>query len=280
MKPMANSTPSLSNPHTEQRMATSLAQYIHDRGLISNSRALPTSNRRPRGNINVGRSERLLSLLSGCVLAAYGLSQRKASGLLLAGIGAALAYRGATGHCDAYRALHLSSADSTAQGTVPARQSVHVEECITVQKSREELFAFWRRFENLPRIMPHLISVKELDGNRSHWVAQGLTGPIEWDAEVINEQLNEMVAWKSCEGAEVATAGSVHFESAPGNRGTEVRVVMDYIPPAGKVGAGIAWLAGRDPESQIREDLRTLKRVMETGAAPTTEGQPRGTCGI
>jgi len=126
--------------------------------------------------------------------------------------------------------------------------------------------------------MPHLISVKEMDGNRSHWIAQGLTGPIEWDAEIFNERAGEMIAWKSCEGAEVATAGPVHFKPAPGNRGTEVNIVMDYIPPAGKLGAGIVWLAGRDAESQIREDLRTFKRLMETGTVPITDGQPRGKC--
>src|SRR5205085_3331599 len=163
---------------------------------------------------------------------------------------------------------------------VPARQAVHVEESITMLKPREQLFAFWRRFENLPRIMPHVISVDELDGNRSHWVAKGLTGTVEWDAEVFNERQGEMIAWKSCEDAEVATAGSVHFKAAPGGRGTEVRVVMDYFPPAGKAGAGIAWLAGRDAESQIREDLRTFKRMMETGTAPTTEGQPHGRCAL
>jgi len=220
----------------------------------------------------------MLSLLGGGVLTAYGLSRRNTSGLGLVAIGAALAYRGAIGHCDVYQALRLSSADSTDQGTVPARHSVHVAHSVTILRPQEELFQFWRRFENLPRIMPHLISVKEIDGNRSQWVAHGLTGPIEWEAEIINERPGELIAWKSCDGAEVATAGSVHFKSAPGGRGTEVNVVMDYIPPAGKLGHGIAWLAGRDAESQIREDLRAFKRIMEAGTVPTTQGQPRGKC--
>jgi len=260
-------------------MATTLAQY-RARDHRPSSAALSRSNHRSARTTNVGTTERLLSLLGGGVLAAYGLSRRNTSGLLLAGLGGALAYRGATGHCDVYQALRLSSADSTDQGTVPARHAVHVEESITILRPREELFAFWRRLENLPRIMPHLISVHELDGSRSHWVAKGLTGPVEWDAEVFNERQGEMIAWKSCEGADVATAGSVHFRAAPGDRGTEVRVVMDYIPPVGKAGAGIAWLAGRDAESQIREDLRTFKRIMETGTAPTTAGQPRGQCAV
>jgi uncharacterized membrane protein len=259
-------------------MATTLAQYIRTNRLKSSRPHSSSKGFQPARTVNVGTTERLLSLFGGGILAAYGLSRRNMSGLALAGLGAGMAYRGATGHCDVYQALRLSSADSTDQGTVPGRHSVHVEHSVTILKPQEELFQFWRRLENLPRFMPHLISVKELDGNRSHWVAQGLTGPIEWDAEIFNERAGEMIAWKSCDGAEVATAGSVHFKKAPGDRGTEVNVFMDYIPPAGKLGAGIAWLAGRDAESQIGEDLRTFKRLMETGTVPTTEGQPRGNC--
>ncbi len=249
-------------------MPTSIAGRQRAIGRESSRIAFSRAAHRPARTINVGTTERLLSVLGGGVLAAFGLSRKTTNGLLLAGLGGALIYRGASGHCDVYQALRLSSADSTDRGTVPARHAIHVEHSITILRPREELFSFWRRLENLPRIMPHLISVKELDGNRSHWVARGLTGPIEWDAEVFNERSGEMIAWKSCEGAEVATAGSVHFETTPGDRGTEVRVVMDYIPPAYKLGAGIAWLAGRDAESQIREDLRTFKRIMETGTVP------------
>src|SRR5436853_5501345 len=144
-------------------MPTSLAQYIRANGRKSSRTAFSRSNRRPARTINVGTTERVLSLVAGGVLAAYGLSRRRTSGLLLAGVGAALAYRGATGHCDVYQALRLSSADSTDQGTVPARHSVHVAHSITILRPQEELFQFWRRLENLPRIMPHLISVKEVD---------------------------------------------------------------------------------------------------------------------
>ena len=228
--------------------------------------------------INVGASERLVSLLAGGAMAAYGLSRGKASGLLLAGLGAALAYRGATGHCQVYEALGLTSLKKREQTAIPSGQGVKVEESVTILRSPEELFSFWRRLENLPRVMEHLVSVRELEGNRSHWVAHGLSGNVEWDAEIINERPNELIAWRSVDGSEVATAGSVHFECAPGNRGTEVKVVLSYNPPAGQLGAGIAWLAGRDAKSQIREDLRRFKRIMETGTVPTTQGQPRGRC--
>lgn len=122
--------------------------------------------------------------------------------------------------------------------------------------------------------MKHLQSVRKTDGNRSHWVAQGpLAMKVEWDAELYNENPNEMVAWRSLPGADVDNTGSVHFTAAPAGRGTEVRVVMKYNPPAGKAGAIIAKLFGKDPEGLIREDLRRFKQLMETGEIPTVQGQ-------
>jgi len=148
---------------------------------------------------------------------------------------------------------------------------------VTVNKSPGELYRFWRNFENLPRFMNHLESVKVIDGNRSHWVAKAPLGmTVEWDAVIHNEQENELIAWRSLEGADIPNAGSVRFERAPGGRGTIVKVALEYDPPAGKVGATIAKLFGEEPEQQVEEDLRRFKQVMETDAASTTEGQSSG----
>jgi uncharacterized membrane protein len=123
--------------------------------------------------------------------------------------------------------------------------------------------------ENLPRIMRHLDSVKGTGGNRSHWVAKAPLGlSVEWDAEVHNQRPNELIAWRSLEGSQVDTAGSVHFRRTPGGRGTEIQVVLKYDPPGGKVGAGLARLLGESPEQQIEEDLRRFKQLMETGERP------------
>jgi uncharacterized membrane protein len=197
---------------------------------------------------------------------------------VLAGVGAALAYRGATGHCHVYDALGLNSAEHRANTAIPSGEGVKVEERMTILRSPEELYAFWRRFENLPQVMRHLVSVQEVDAERSHWVAKGLRGDVEWDAAIIMDRPGELISWRSLDGSEVATAGSVHFRPAPGGRGTEVQVVLSYSPPAGRIGASIASLLGRDPASQIREDLRSFKRLMETGTVPTTDGQPHGQC--
>ena len=125
--------------------------------------------------------------------------------------------------------------------------------------------------------MRHLVSVRQLDDRRSHWVAKGPAGrTFEWDAEIINQIANELIAWRTLENASVASAGSVRFKSAGSGRGTEVHVRLQYAPPAGKAGAAIAWLFGKEPSQTIREDLRRFKQLLEAGEVPTVEGQPRG----
>lgn len=226
--------------------------------------------------VNVGTSERWFSLFGGGVLAAYGLSRGTTSGLLVGLAGAALAYRGYSGHCSVYQSLGMTSAARDNQASIPSGQGIKIEEAVTILKPAEELYRYWRKLDNLPKVMRHLVSVQDLGGNRSRWVAQGLTGNVQWDAEVISERPNELIGWRSLEDSEVATAGSVHFAPAPGERGTEVRVVLSYNPPAGRVGHVLAWLAGRDPATEVREDLRNFKRLMETGTVPAGDGKPRG----
>jgi uncharacterized membrane protein len=227
--------------------------------------------------INVGRTERQVSALAGVALTLLGLRQRSVGGMLLAALGGGLVYRGATGHCAMYEALDIDTSDEAlpAQPEEYFQRGIHVEETMTINKSPEALYAYWRNLTNLPRIMRNLNSVTNFDENRSHWVAAGPMGySVEWDAEIINDEPNQTIAWRSLANAEVDNAGSVRFVPAPGDRGTEVRVVIDYIPPAGRVGATIAKLFGADPEREIREDLRRFKQVMETGEVPTTEAQP------
>jgi uncharacterized membrane protein len=235
---------------------------------------------RPADPINVGENERWASLLGGGLLAAYGLSRGTLGGLLLAAAGGSLVYRGATGHCNLYGALGINTADQRGPHTsIPAGHGVKIDTSITILRSPQELYSFWRNLDNLPRIMCHVESVRSTGGNRSHWTVRGPLGHrAEWDAEIINEKENELIAWRSVAGSEVDTAGSVHFTPAPGDRGTEVRVVLKYDPPAGKVGAAVAWLFGRAPGQQVQEELRRFKQLMETGTMPTIEGQPMGHC--
>lgn len=150
-----------------------------------------------------------------------------------------------------------------------------VDEAVTIRRAVADVYQFWRRFDDFPRFMTHLVSVTTVDGGLSRWVARGPAGmTVEWDARIIKEIENERIAWQSVEGSTVATAGSVHFDGD--SRGTIVRVRLQYNPPAGKAGAAVAWLFGEEPRVQVREDLRRVKQLMETGEIATTEGQPTG----
>jgi uncharacterized membrane protein len=144
---------------------------------------------------------------------------------------------------------------------------------ITINVDRAELFRFWRALETLPKFAPHLDAVRVLDNRTSHWVAKAPAGKtIEWEAEIVAEQPNELLAWRSRPGSQLENAGSVRFRPAPGRRGTEVTVHLEYAPPAGVVGQTIARLFGHEPEQQLNEDLRRFKSLMETGEIPTAMG--------
>ncbi|HET6974942.1 MAG TPA: SRPBCC family protein [Pyrinomonadaceae bacterium] len=156
-------------------------------------------------------------------------------------------------------------------------RDVHIEKSISIDKSRAELYSFWRDFTNLPLFMRNLDSVTVLDPTRSHWVARGPAGmQFEWDAEIYNEIENELIVWRSTENADVVNAGSVRFQKGPTGHGTFVRVTMNYNPPAGNVGASIAQLLGGEPSQLIKDDLRRFKQLAEAGEIPTIDGQTSG----
>jgi uncharacterized membrane protein len=154
---------------------------------------------------------------------------------------------------------------------------VDVEKFVTINRSAEDCYRFWRNFQNFPRFMKHLEAIQLLDDRRSHWTAKGPAGTkIEWDAELTVDQPGKLLAWHSTEGADINNGGTVSFERAPGGRGTIVRVQMQYNPLGGQAGAMIAKLFGEEPGQQIDDDLRRFKQLIETGEITTTDGQPSG----
>jgi uncharacterized membrane protein len=166
---------------------------------------------------------------------------------------------------------HETSGDGVFTGTVS------VEKYVTINRTPDECYRFWRSFENFPRFMKHLESVQTLDSKRSHWKAKAPAGTsIEWDSEIVGDSAGHFLAWRSIEGADIDNAGIVRFERAPGNRGTIVRLQMRYNPPGGKAGALVAKLFGEEPAIQVDGDLRRFKQLMETGEVTTTEGQSSG----
>ena len=244
--------------------------------------ALPREHRGTTPSVNVNDQERLISGGVGAMLTLLGITRRSTPGLVMAAVGGSLLYRAATGHCHLYEALGIDSTQPGADGAPPEAyfsRAIQVCHTFTINRPPEDLYAYWRKLENLPSILSYLESVTVIDNQRSHWIAKGpLDLNWEWDAEIINDEPNRLIAWRSLGNADVDNAGSVTFIQAPGGRGTEVKVVIDYIPTGGRFGQIIAKALGRDPSAEICEGLRDFKRFMETGETPTTEGQSRGRC--
>jgi uncharacterized membrane protein len=159
-----------------------------------------------------------------------------------------------------------------ADGAQTERGKVPVNKSIVINASPEEVYTYWRDFENLPRFMRYLESVTVTGEGRSHWVAKAPGGSVEWDAEVTEDLPNRSISWRSLEGSEVETSGTVRFDPAVGGRGTVVHVQLDYNPPGGAVGALFAKLFGEDPGAQMQIDLRRLKQVIELGEIVVSDG--------
>jgi uncharacterized membrane protein len=164
---------------------------------------------------------------------------------------------------DTITSVQLSRAGRA--GLRPRRPRRFVK-AITVNRPPDEVYRFWRNFENLPRFMAHLESVELRDERRSRWSARGPGGAkVQWEAELIEDRPNELVAWRSVEGSDIDNAGTVRFRRATGNRGTEIQLELQYAPPGGKLGVGLAKLLGKAPEQQVEGDLRRFKQVIEVG---------------
>ena len=231
-----------------------------------------------RAGRNVGQVERWTSVAAGVGLALYGISRRGTNGWTMAALGGMLLQRGASGHCHMYEAIGMNTAGTGAdtRRALGGSAGVNVEESVTINRPVEELYRFWRNLENLPRFMHHLESVERITDTLSRWRAKGPGGrTVEWNAEIINEVPNQVIGWRSIEGSDAVSAGSVNFDEAGQGRGTRVRVRLQYSPPGGKVGAAVAKMMGRDPATEIREDLRRFKQIVETGEVASNEG-PRG----
>ena len=231
---------------------------------------------------NVGDAERVASTAAGGALIAYGIKRKDWVGGLLALVGGGLALRGATGHCQLYDATNFSTNDKSLfkKGTEKAKswfdQKVEVVKSVTINKPAAELYKFWRNFENLPQFMKHLEAVKVTGEKTSEWTAKGpVNTQVHWNAEVTEDVENKKIAWQSLEGADVPNSGTVEFKDT-GDRGTVVKVTLKYSPPAGKLGELAAYFLTEEPDTQVEDDLRRFKSLMEAGSILSIEGQPSG----
>ena len=231
----------------------------------------------PRNDTHASDELRWLYGLGGVALVIWGWRRRSWLGAVMSSVGADLLNWSCTGH---YLHETLGLTTLTRKGVralVPHQLGIRVERSVSVYRPVDEVYRFFRNFKNLSRFMTHVNDVREIDDKHSHWFVKGPGGmELEWDAEIIEDQPNQLISWRSTGSPDVGSAGSVRFERTPGDRGTFVRVSLNYMPPAGALGAAIAKLFGEEPETQIKDDLRRLKQVLEAGEIATTEGQPTG----
>lgn len=200
---------------------------------------------------------RWMPLLIGGVLVAYGLSRRTKLGAATAAAGGAIAFKGV-------RSANQPSPHFFARSS------------ILIGASPNEIYTYWRQFENLPRFMRHLESVTN-SGNQSTWTAIGPAGKrIHWTAEIVSDQPGKHIAWRSLPGSDIEVDGTVEFREAPGGRGSFVDVTIQYRTPAGAAGNIVAKLFGKDPRFMMHQDMKRLKALLEAGEIPTTDGQSHG----
>jgi len=227
-----------------------------------------------QSSVNIPITERNIELFGGALLLLAGMSQRGWLGKSMSALGASMVFQGGTGVSPIYKLLGVNRAvnNPSAQVSVPHEQGRHVSASITINRPVEEVYAFWRDFSNMPRFMPYLQSVEILGPTRSHWSIKGPAGKIVgWDAEIINEERNVVIGWRSLENPYINHAGSARFKPAAGDRGTEVRVEMEYLPVGGALAIAIANLLGMAPEQQLSESLHRLKQLLETGEIVSNE---------
>ena len=236
-------------------------------GISSNDRWENLRRHQDSNNDSLGKTQRLISGIAGAALLVLTLRKTRLRPFLFP-LATGLIAKALRGRTPEARPVSRTAREkrATSVASVSRGQGIKVEESVTIHRPVLEVYRFWRNFENLPRFMDHLESVTVLDDSRSHWVAKGPAGSrVEWDAIIHNEIEDELIAWRSLPGSEINNAGSVHFTPTADASGTDVRVVLSYEPPAGKLGAYVAKLLGEEPSKQVADDLRRFKQVMDSG---------------
>jgi uncharacterized membrane protein len=214
------------------------------------------------GVVNVGQTERMVNVGLGAFLLSSGLNKLTShpiKGLLRTLVGGALLYRGVSGYCPVYASMGKTKG-------VSRTSAINIRTGMIVNKPRNEVYAFWRKLENLPLFMKHLSSVTEIDAKHSHWEAEipGGIGHVKWNAEIVKEEENELIGWQSIPNSMVNNAGKVSFRDALGGEGTELEVVITYQAPAGELGAGLAKTLNPVLEKMVRQDIMNFKDYIET----------------
>lgn len=260
-------------------------------------------------SLNVGQGERQISLVAGVALMLHAVISRSRTSLITGPLGAALFWRGQTGHCPVYQAMNVNTAqeqgyqggngygqpprggqgyggvqqiaiqqqNNQPQPEQPQSNNIAIRRAITIDKPAQELYTFWRKLENLPQFMHHLERVEQTGAQSSHWQAKIIGGiPVEWDAEIVEDVPGQRIAWRTKPDAQIQQSGVVEFKAATGGRGTVVNVDMQYTPPGGMIGETFGRLLNGITAQQVKDDIGRFKSLMETGEIAKIEGQPAG----
>ena len=156
------------------------------------------------------------------------------------------------------------------------QEPIVLNKSIYVEAAPERVFELWSNYENFPRFMSNVQEVRDLGGDRSHWVVKGPAGSVvEWDARLTDSRRGEVLAWQSEADADVQNSGQVRF--TPEGKGTRVSVYMAYTPPGGGLGHAIASLFASNPKQEMDEDLARMKAFIETGKMPADAAQASST---
>ncbi len=226
---------------------------------------------------NVAALERVVSIATGAFLVTQTIrrpSWRSAAGGLL---GADLIYRGATGHCHLYSALGVNTAEKKKPGSQIDQTAPAVHRSITIARSPEELYSFWRDEHNLARIMAHFAEVTPGPDSSTHWRVRGPVQQVfEWHSRLISDEPGHKIAWETLPGTEIPNRGEVVFKSAPDGMGSEVSLQMQFEPPLGAAGARLIKALNKVPRAVAGKALRRFKSLVETGEIPTLEHNPSG----
>lgn len=211
------------------------------------------------GKVNVNAGERVISIAAGAFIFYKALSQAIKHPIIAleeAAVGSYLLYRGATGYCPLYSKIGKDTTDP---------EAISINERFVVNSPKEKVYAFWRKLENLPRFMKHLASVEQIDDKISHWKVNipGEMMGISWNAEITREEENAYIGWQSVADSQIDNAGKVEFKEALNGEGTELNVEINYFPPAGIVGQGLAKLFNRVFANMVREDITNFKHYVE-----------------
>ena len=230
------------------------------------------------GVINVGNNERIFSAAAGAFLLSSGLGSlfsNPINGLVKTALGGMLLYRGASGHCPVYASMGKTKG-------VSHTQAINIRTSLVVNKPKDEVYAFWRKLENLPLFMKHIASVTEIDAKHSHWEASipGNIGKVKWNAEIVKEEPGHLIGWQSIPNSMINNAGKVTFNDALNGQGTELEVVISYHPPAGELGSGVAKLLNPVFEKIVRQDVMNFKEYIETKHTSTGSSQTAGSAGM